>query len=153
MSKQKNPELPHLINLVVGDWSNDGHSQSDTITISSNLEKADVEKAYKAGAKKLKLDVTKDVATDYEDGALSIKQWKKLAKAGLTLETLYDGSRYDIGIANNAIKSEEENINLYPDVFVNIWIFVVQQGNPDFKFEVSEDDSPNINIGGYGLFS
>jgi hypothetical protein len=143
--------LPYLINLVVGDWSNDGHSMTETITISSNLKKKDVEKAYKKGAKKLKLDVTEDVAADYQDGYIYDDQWKKLAVVGLTLENVFDDDRLSLDEVTDELEDGGRYFSIHPGAFANIWLFVAQQGNPIFRFRVNNDDSPNINIGGYGL--
>lgn len=30
-------ELPHIINLVVGDWSGDGHNKTEQSTIKCNI--------------------------------------------------------------------------------------------------------------------
>lgn len=33
-----------------------------------------------------------------------------------------------------------------------LWLFIVRVGNPGFRFKVMKSESPNITIGGYGLF-
>ena len=36
----------NIINLVIGDWSGDGHDKRQTITIESNLTLAEITNAY-----------------------------------------------------------------------------------------------------------
>lgn len=139
--KEKNPELPHMINLVMGDWSADGHSQTSTTTILSNLEKADVEKAYKAGVKKTKVKFAEEVAADYEDGCISLAIVEKLAPFGFKISDYSEDEEPD-----------ENGYSLWTEGYAEIWLWFAKLGNPDFRYETTEDDSPNINIGGYGLF-
>lgn len=82
-------ELTNTINLVMGDWSNDGHCKTDTITIVCNLDKKALALAYKAGAKKLRVDVSKKVAEEYQDATLSKADWQKFTAAGMTLKQLF----------------------------------------------------------------
>ena len=35
--------MKHIISLVVGDWSGDGHDKKETINIRSNLDKKEME--------------------------------------------------------------------------------------------------------------
>ncbi len=142
MSKKENLELPYMINLVMGDWSADGHSQTETVTIKSNLDKKGVEDAYKSGVKKTKVDLSKDVARDYEDNIISKKIVNKLCKFGFKIED-----------CSNDFRADEDGYGLWTDGYALAWLFIAQIGNPDFKYEVTNDDSPNINIGGYGLFA
>lgn len=156
MSKKKpakDPTLPHMINLVVGDWSGDGHSKTETVTVSSNLDKSAVLKAYKKGTKKLGFDLSQDVAADYEDNVVSKEQWEKFAAAGLTLEDLFGSSKGDIDDATEDLAGEEApGFGVYAEAFAHLWLFIVRQGDSNFRYSINETDSPNINIGGYGLF-
>jgi len=144
MSKPKNPELPHMINLVMGDWSGDGHSQTATVTIISNIDKKALEKAHKAGAKKTDVNFEDDVAADYEDNTISKDDVDKLSKFGFKIEDYSEDE-------DPGDDDDDPRYCLWTDGYALAWLFVAQIGNPDFKFEVIEDDSPNINIGGYGL--
>ena len=141
MSKRTpNPDLPHMINLVMGDWSGDGHSKTETVTILSNIDKRALEKAYKAGAKKTGVDFENEVAEEYEDNTISAEVVEKLAKHGFKIEDYSEDEDPSDG-----------TYGLWTDGYSLAWLFVAQVGNPNFKYEVITDDSPNINIGGYGL--
>jgi hypothetical protein len=145
------PTFPNMVNLVLGDWSHDGHSMTETVTISCNLDKKALESAYKKGTKKLGVDVDEDVASDYEDSTISFENWQKFAAAGMTLEQLFDDNDYDVKESTEAVDNEEA-FNIYHSAFVKLWLFTAKQGNPEFEYTIEEDNSPNINIGGYGLF-
>jgi hypothetical protein len=150
MSSKK---FPHMVNLVLGDWSQDGHNLTHTVTITSNLDKKALMSAYKKGVKKLDLDVQNEVAEEYEDGSLSIEQWKKLEAAGMTLEQLFANEKWEFDEAKEALENKEDSFGVSYESFSRIWLFTVKQGNPEFEYEIEEGESPNINIGGYGLFS
>jgi len=136
----KDPELQHTINLVLGDYSHDGHSRTDTVTIISNLEKKDVVKAYKKGCEKVGFNLTDDVCADYEDMAMPAEIAEKLKAAGID--------------PNDFVEVLDENLSFDYNggAFAELWLRIAQLGNPDFKYKVTEDESPNINIGGYGLY-
>ncbi len=132
-------ELPHIINLVIGDWSKDGHNQTETVTISSNLSKKDVEKAFLNGLKKLGFEPGErhhrcylPIAEDYEDNSLDESVATVLEANGLNVSELTEDS------------------GLWTDGYLKIWFFVTKLGNPDFEYEIV--DGADINIGGYGLF-
>ncbi len=137
----KKTDLPHMINLVVGDWSHDGHSMTEQATIKCNLEKKDLEKAYEKGSKKVGFDLTEEVCADYEDMSMPAEIVEKLKAAGI------DALEY-------AEKDEDEEDLSFAynwEAFVELWLRIARLGNPELKYEMSSSESPNINIGGYGL--
>lgn len=135
-------KLPHLINLIVGDWSHDGHSMTETITISCNLDKKETVKAYKKGTKKVGFDLTDDVCSDYEDMSVDPEVIKKMREAGIRVEDF--------------IKQYEDDSSWSFEYdatsFAEVWLQIARLGNPDLEYEINVHDSPNINIGGYGLY-
>ena len=141
-------ELTNIISLVIGDWSGDGHSQSNTIVIKSNLDKKAIEKAYKKGTKKLGFDFIKDIAADYADQNLSKERLDVLLKHGLKTKDLdldFDLKRKEY--------EEGPGVNIWHDDYVEIYLFIVKLGNEEFKYELLEGDvNPTIHIGGYGLY-
>ena len=127
-------DLKYIINLIVGDWSLDGHNQTDTITIESNLGRSEIEDAFKAGSKLLDFNLTQKVCTDYEDDGISKVFIDRLRKFNIEVE--FD--KYYPG-----------HLNI--DSFVKLWLDIAQLGNPKFQYELA--GLATINIGGYGLFS
>jgi len=57
-----------LICLVIGDWSGDGHCQTDTVIVESSNSKAETESAFKKGDEK---DGLSSVCEEYEDSMVS----------------------------------------------------------------------------------
>lgn len=145
----------HSINLVLGDWSADGHSLTETVTIACNLDGDQLWQAYEQGVAKLGLNVSEDVAAEYEDSTITSVAWAKLAAAGMTLEGLYADNEYDLKAARDQLAddpTEEFRMSIGPDDFVRIWLFVAKLGDPTFEFVIEEDNKNSVNIGGYGLF-
>lgn len=140
-----------LVNLVVGDWSNDGHGISETITVNCNIDKDAIMAAYKAGSEKTGVDLVDGVCIDYEDNAIRKRDWDKLAAHGITLEQVLGEFKGSIKDAKKAL-ARDEGFALYGKAFAMIYMLMAKLGDPTLEYEVSEDDSPNINIGGYGLF-
>lgn len=139
MDKNLVDKMPYQIDLVIGDWTSDGHGKTKTITITSNLDKSDIEKAYSAGVKKTKVDFDEDVASEYEDSCISTAIVDLLAEHGFKIEDYSEDEEPD-----------SKGYILYNEGYCLAWLFIAQVGNPDFKYEFI--NNPNINIGGYGLF-
>lgn len=136
--------MKHIITLVLGDWSHDGHNQSETVNIRTNLNKKEMEKAYRAGTEKLGFDFCAEVAEDYEDNSVPSEYWELLKQAGYKNE----------GLEKEAVKFNDGEISLWTDSFIDIYLFIVKLGNDKFESErLLDKDNPQIKIGGYGLFS
>jgi hypothetical protein len=134
-------ELSHIINLIIGDNSRDGHEKTETITISCNLTKAQLEKAYTAGAKKLGFDLSVDVARKYKDSSISEDFVKKLRAVGIdpTEFLEQDDGGWSFG---------------YPSTsFIELWLRIATLGDPSLVFEYMVKTRSDIFVGGYGLFT
>lgn len=137
--------MNHIISLVLGDWSGDGHSKTDIVNISSNLSKKEIEKAYSLGTKKIGFDLINDVCADYEDNNLSAEHWEILKKFGYKEDNI-PGDPVDE-------KDDHAGILVWSDGFVDLYLFIVKLGNDTFQGKILEEkDNPTIRIGGYGLF-
>ena len=142
--KKKDPKFAHTVNLIVGDWSDNGHGKTETFTVNCNLDKKALEKAYKAGVKKTQVDLTKDVATNFEDNSISRDAVDKLGKHGFKISDHSDDVPYPDEIDCEA--------SLWSDGFATTWLFIARVGNPELEYEFVVDNTSTINIGGYGLF-
>jgi len=119
----------YTINLVLGDISGDGHQQSHTKTILSNLDVHDFLNAYAKGSNLAGVDIT-ELCKDYEDDIIPEEDVVKLKKAGL-----------DFAISDG----------IWIQEFVAIYLFLVKLGNPSFTYEELDKEN-TIKIGGYGIF-
>jgi hypothetical protein len=124
--------MKHTVELVLGDWSDDGHGKTATFVITSNLDGSGIEKAYQAGTKILGFDFSETVCEDYGDTSLPISVLEKLVEHGFDKSTL------------------ECEDSLWRDSFRDIYLFIVKLGEPNFEFSFILLDS--LKIGGYGLF-
>lgn len=134
-------ELKHQINLVLGDWSGDGHNQTATVTIKCNLNKKELENAFNAGCMKTGVNFDDDVASDYEDNKISEEVVEKLSKHGFKIKDYSEDE-----------EPEDGGYSLWTDGYAAAWMFIAKVGNSELEYEEMTSDSPNINIGGYGLF-
>lgn len=135
--------LEHKITLTVGDWSGDGHSQSEDILIHSNLTQKELEKAFKDGSKKLKFKL-EEYCRSYEDNILPEEVVAALKLHGLTEDMVTD---LDVEGGD-----EDDYWLLGPDGFADIWLFIAKLGNDKFEYEFVEKGA-TVHVGGYGLFS
>jgi hypothetical protein len=122
-----------ILELVVGDWSHDGHNQTETYSIECNLGKKALESAYAKGAK-IAFDL-KEHCCDYEDSQLPTELWNKLIA---------------LGFDNEPETGLEEAVYIEPDVYLDIYMFIAKLGNPKLDWSMATDS--RICIGGYGLF-
>lgn len=133
--------MEHIVQLSVGDWSNDGHSKTQYETIKSNISKNEMDLAYKEGAK-ITGDVIDGVCDGYEECNVDASFVEKFQKLG-----------FDFKLEKNEIKELKENDELYidPERWIEIVMFVVKLGNPSFQYEITENNT--FHCGGYGLLS
>jgi hypothetical protein len=131
------PKL-HLIELIVGDSSGDGHSQTDCYKIESNLDGVSLLKAYKAGAKAAGFSIEK-LCKPAETFSIKAKYIKKLIELGLEEWTL--------------LKEDEDNtpIEITAENYVDLWMFTAKLGNPNLEYR-RNNDFLRLPIGGYGLY-
>lgn len=147
----------NTINLIVGDWSDDGHGKTDNITIMTNFTREQLEQVYNEGVGLVGVKLS-NVCDGYEDSFLSYEDWQKLSAAGLTIENLHmDGYSYE-----EAIKAitKQESICISPEVFARIYLFIAEHGamqhsprTHGFIWNIINNNCNAINIGGYGFYS
>lgn len=125
------------LEIVMGDWSNDGHGRTEKVVISTDFTREEVEKAFKAGVEKTGFDITTH-CEDYEDGSVPNALYDYFDKAGVEYGNIREDNESTQGIG-------------YDD-FVKIWFKTCEIGNPDFKYTQVSHYENEIRIGGYGLF-
>lgn len=132
------------IGLVVGDWSGDGHRETETIYVESSLSAKELEKAFVAGSSKLGIDIT-SFCEDYEDDKVPLEVIVKLEKTFPDLKKIMK--------INGVVKQKDEfDVRMDADTFAYIYMLTAEHGNPKLKWKIVEPRSITINIGGYGLF-
>lgn len=136
------------IQLEVGDWSLDGHSQTKYVYIESNLSISAIVTAFQIGAARLNLisphghDTTYlNICDEYADSRLSRDEYARLVTLGI-LPPVEDS---DYGF------NQDGSVAMDVESYADLWLRVVAYANPTFVYTV-ESDTPEIHIGGYGLF-
>jgi hypothetical protein len=132
----------HVINIVTGDYSGDGHKQHKETVIRTNFSREEIETAFKRGSEKLGFDIT-SMCESYEDNIIDIDVYEKLVSRG------FKHSDLDIEF-NFALRCNDETIPLDSKRFTEIYLFIVKLGDDSFEFSFQEFET--IEIGGYGLF-
>ena len=128
----KENNLKHTINLIVGDYSGDGHDRKEVETILSNLDISSFKKAYVKGSELVGVDIT-SLCEDYDDNHISEEYCKLLKDAGLDFEI-------------------DSGYTMCSNDFLGIYLFLVKKGNENFEYEQYNENHDDIYIGGYGLF-
>lgn len=127
-----------LINILIGDRFDDGHGKHSSRIFLCNKDREEIMKAYKKGSKKVGFNLIDTVATEYEEWYIDKKIVEKLKKHG------FDGEFED------SYGKEETHCRLYESLYLEIFQFIVQLGDPSIEFEPAGAEA--IDIGGYGLF-
>ncbi len=130
----------HIITLIVGDWSHDGHEETDSFVYESSLSQKELEAAYTAGSKILGFDLSADVCKDYEDSNISRKHVDMLTAHGIECEGYEE---YHPG---------NDSVLLEPELFADLYLQICKLGSPTFVYNPVPSNVTCINIGGYGLF-
>lgn len=60
--------LDHKIHLKIGDWSKDGHNDSDDVFIVCNIDMKALESAYKQAVHKIGINPIEDICANYKEG-------------------------------------------------------------------------------------
>lgn len=128
----------YTINLVVGDWSGDGHKQFDYVSINSNVDAETIEDAYKKGTKIVGFDWSKEVASTYEDNEVCSEIVKKLK---------------DHGHPGFYEENDDGTATIYEaDDFAQTYMFIACVGDPSIVWSFVEMTKHQIKIGGYGIY-
>lgn len=134
------------LNLVVGDWSRDGHGMSNKYLYDVNLSKEALAQAFLDGC--AKIGITKQEYSEKDFGFQFCKRYSdyrvpqsfidKLVAAGLDpLEYFGEWEKEYSGEA---------------DMFPVLWLDIAKLGNPDLVYEQCLPDK-TYYLGGYGLYS
>lgn len=133
--------MKHTIEMVTGDWSADGHSRTDTITIKSNLSSDNIKKAYDKGCGVIGFDLINTYCEDYEDSQLPENVYQTLKKSGFKK---WDGSYEE------PTEDEEGKYFVSYCEWPLLYLHIAKLGNKKLKYKVVEGNT--LHIGGYGLF-
>ena len=112
--------MNHQVELEIGDWSGDGHSQVRHRHIISNLTREEILNSYNKGVKVLGFDLM-EYCCDYEDSTIPLNFFSALVAHGM------DISGFDIEL------DEEEVVFVDYESYSYIYLFIVKLGDPKFE--------------------
>lgn len=138
----------NLVNIPIGDWSDDGHGkfQNFIFEVPSEFTKEVLIESYRRNKEKFQFGLA-DFARDYEDCTIPKEKVRKLIAAGL------DTSDFEL-------LAEEDNVYLSVDDMFQIAIFFIGHGLEGFNYRMAPEpdftlfaswQGPETSIG-YGLF-
>lgn len=141
------------VEFVIGDWSRDGHNQSESFVYECNLTRSQIINAYNRGAKLIGFDLVSDVADDYKDNRISWENLQKLRAAGFKSELDCELTPEEAERENTSkYYTYESGAYLDVESFMEIYLFFVRTGDSSFEYKLAVQDNNDIKIGGYGLF-
>lgn len=154
-----------MINLVVGDWSNDGHGQAHTYSFEANLSQTELCEAYEKGSDIVykamddnrtfinRKDILDRVADRYESYSVPNEIAVALAKFGIKSWSYEDEQEPE----TRSFINYDKHDNVYTvgdegsEDFAMLYMEIAKIGNPELTYKLIT--FPAITIGGYGLFS
>lgn len=162
------------LDVVLGDWSDDGHGKSEKYPILVNMPTKDIQDAYKASCEKLGISFN-----DNEDFTNTKRNYNEAEKYRICCE--YDDSsisetvieilkKHNCPLVDEIIgddQDEDEEQNYYiegKDMFVKLLMWFIQQSLPELEWiKVKEKNTipvlngywdKNLNVQfAYGMFS
>ena len=137
--------LGYTIDLIVGDWSDDGHGNTETFTIQSNLLQGALLDAYRKGCEIAGFDITK-FCNHWEKKYLPANVYTRLVELGLDVENM---EMYEHDDSDDS--GRKKKYSVWREDFATIYLFLAQLGDPSFRFDRIHTSS--IHIGGYALFN
>lgn len=138
--------MKNTINIVVGDWSRDGHGHTETMSIKSNFTNIQIEKAFKEGCKIIGFDFGSNVAAEYQSSELDLEESHKIFNQINMQEAQEIADKFE----TNTTFSSSEVVNLDVGSYTALWLMFVKLSSPEFEFEIVEQQK--LYIDGYGLF-
>lgn len=120
-----------LVELVIGDWSNDGHGRSSNALLATEYNS--VSELYGSI-----LPLLDEVCVDYEDNLIPYEIADNLKLHGASFE----GADYD---------DDDKLYYMCSDTYTQLVLDLMVFKDPTFTYKIVEP-AVSIDIGGYGLF-
>ena len=129
--------MQHKISLTYGDPAVDGHGMKDTVHFKSSHTASQISKAVKDVEELHKFSFKGSICSDYGECTLTKEQIALFETMDITVSDYIDADP-DWPLVND---------------FTGLYLAIARTQLPDLVTEIIKDDSDNIDIGGYGMFS
>jgi hypothetical protein len=137
--------LMRKFQVIVGDWSADGHEKTKKFFVTSSMSKKQAESEYKRLCKLFKINPS-NVCDEYEDCEVSLEDLDKM-HIGHVIKVWQNNTWYDE-------PEENENHRLSPLEFAQLWAtFMAQHTGKTFEVHEEKPSEAALPIGGYGCFN
>lgn len=148
--------MKHIFQLIIGDWSQDGHNQTERVIVKANKEPSEIIESYRVIERKSGISLDKNTSKgcsqilgEYEESNIDPESIKKLKDAGVEIP---DGDDED---------NEDGSVWMDPERVVQLFMNMAKAHIPDLEYKILQDEIPTINgfwkkeLGGigYGLFN
>jgi len=134
--------MKELINFLIGDYSADGHGQTDTFTLEIEHNCSDIEKRLEENEQKLLNEYDIDLSLwfkEYEDNIISNEDVQKLNN----LKINYD----------NTWLNENNELSVWDgEQYLDIWIQLMHFIDKDIKINKANVKTYFGSCTGYGLY-
>lgn len=155
--------------LILGDWSKDGHGQTQNYIVDHNLESsAALNQAHVKGCQILGIDFEENVADSYEEPYISEDDLEALIEHKI-IEEVPEVDKTKVYQKGNTywrlavptqfsyvdwISEDGSKGAIDESLYAALWMAIAQLGEPTLVYtQVNKDRTNELKIGGYGLFS
>jgi hypothetical protein len=127
------------ITVVIGDWSNDGHGQTETYHLQSNYSIDKIKTLIKEFQSKFGFDPTDKYCCNYQESYLTLNDIEELIPILGKDYFKYYNKIYDV-------------YHLDTLTYTALVFDLLKTIDFEFEYEIIKDRTNRLTIGGYGLF-
>ncbi len=165
-------KTPILTRLTLGDWSGDGHEETDQYVFQINYPVADLQQAYKDSCKKVGIqfnhnenymgtggNVYDQIFTEYGDNIIPYEEAALLRAHGILNDDLLNGSIEEDDEGGIYVTPDGEGKEFVANLIMR---FIAASMPADFEYQMAKDFdieplngwwNKNLNVQfGYGLY-
>lgn len=132
------------VKLNLGDWSQDGHNQTEVVILEVNKTVKEIQEAYLKSCKDSGVELHR-LCSDYDENIIDDADLQDLEDFGI--KWLFE--------------HVEDNLIWDTTSFTNLILDFIKISLPDLTYKIVEDDIPNLNgfwgdlnvTFGYGLYT
>ena len=118
--------------MTIGDWSGDGHNQSEDFLIESNYPVERVREAHFQMKNTIGINI-EDICSEFEEDEIDPETVKKIRELGFRFEN-------SSGMGDGIISVPE---------MASLWVFLLMKTDKDLKLEIIENNTPTLHFFGY----
>lgn len=137
--------MKYTHNVVIGDWSNDGHGKSDIVPFVCTHDQEAIRKAYHDFVNKYKIGLHGEsyaavgddyvgILCEYEDCKISKEVYDILARSGIKMDSFIDDGDVDEYLFDGG-----------PTEVAELFMEMVKTQIPGFNYNIPEEGIETIN--------